>query len=191
VFDMIGKGSAMAIATTVQRDASGPALAEYFNGFDSLVKHPVEQAELDRTVTKYQLALAGLGETSSGLFGALANMQGSRLTLEDQIKGMDAITRLTLDDVRAQAVKLASLDQALIVLAGDPEFVLPQLKAIGITDVEIVDRTQAAAGERALDLIGGDITIPVSPMSIRGKPDSTKSVHGCQDDANCAPPAAN
>jgi zinc protease len=190
-FDKVGKGSALAIATTVQRDASGPALAEYFNGFDSLVKHPVEQEELNRTITGYQLALAGLGETSSGLFNALADMQGSQLTLEEKIAGMDAMTTLTLEAVRAEAVKLASLDQALIVLAGDPEFVLPQLKEIGITDVEIIDRTQAVAGERALELIGGDITIPVSPMSRRDKPGSTEPAHDCEDDASCVPPAAN
>jgi hypothetical protein len=175
----------------VQRDASGPALAEYFNGFDSLVKHPVEQEEVNRTVTSYQLALAGLGETSSGLFSALAEMQGSRLTLEDKIAGMDAMTKVTLEAVRAEAIKLASLDQALIVLAGDPEFVLPQLKAIGITDVEIIDRTEAVAGERALDMIGGDITIPVSPMSGRDKPGSTETAHECGDVAGCVPPTAN
>jgi zinc protease len=188
VFDMIRERSAMTVSTTVQRDASGAALAEFFNGFDSLAKRPVDQGELDRAAMAFQLGLAGLGETSSGLFEELTSMQGSRLTLDDRIASMDAVTKVTLDGVRAEAVKLAPLDQALIVLAGDPEFVLPQLKEIGITDVQIIDRTDAVAAERALDLIGGDVTVPVSPMGGRGG--STGKLH-CEDTGSCVPPAAN
>src|SRR5262249_39257164 len=79
--DMITKGSAMAIQTAVQRDASGPAFAEFFTGFESLVKRPVEQEELDRTITAFELGLASLGETSSGLFNTAVEMDGSGLKL--------------------------------------------------------------------------------------------------------------
>ena len=37
------------------------------------------------------------------------------------------------------AANLAALDRAVIVIAGDPEAILPQLSAIGITDVETID----------------------------------------------------
>jgi hypothetical protein len=35
---------------------------------------------------------------------------------------------------------MAGLDQAVIVIGGDPEKVLPQLAAMGITDVETLPR---------------------------------------------------
>ncbi|MGD9915949.1 MAG: M16 family metallopeptidase [Rhizobiaceae bacterium] len=175
-FDMIPKGSALAITTTVQRDASGPALQEFFNGFDSLAKVPVSQEELDRTLTAHQLGLAGIAETSGGLFQELTGMVGSGLTLEDRVGGLEAMTRLSLDTVRAEALKLAPLDQALIVVAGDPQVVMPQLKAIGITEVEVIDRTDAVSAERSLGLTGGDSGM--EPVSGSGMLGSTGTVHG-------------
>src|SRR5690606_28051192 len=116
MLDSQPKGSALIIETTVQRDSTGPALAEFFTGLGSLVTQPVEQPELDRTVTAYQRAMASLAETSGGLFETVTSLAGEARTLEQLFARMEAVTSLTLDPVRAQASELASLDRALIVL---------------------------------------------------------------------------
>jgi len=177
MLDSQPKGSALIIETTVQRDSTGPALAEFFAGFGSLATQPVEQRELDRTVTAYQRAMASLAETSGGLFDTVTSLSGEARTLEQLFARMEATASLALDPVRAQASELASLDQALIVLAGDPDAVLPQLKAIGVTDVEVVERDEAAT--RGLDLTGDEADTFPGPREM-----STRRLHGC-DDENC------
>ncbi|CAG0988303.1 zinc protease [Rhizobiaceae bacterium] len=180
LLDSQPRGSALIIETTVERDNTGPALAEFFAGFKSLVEHPVEQGELDRTVTAYQRAMASLAETSGGLFSAVVSLAGESRTLDEVFGRMEAIAALTLDPVRAQAAKVASLDRALIVLAGDPDAILPQLKAIGIADVEVVERSEEAT--RALDLAGEQTDYSPGPRE-----GSTRRVHDCGEGRNCDP----
>ena len=51
---------------------------------------------------------------------------------------LDEIVALHLPAVEATAQSLASLDRALVVISGDPQSILPQLKAAGITDVTVL-----------------------------------------------------
>ena len=175
----VATGSLMAIKTTVERDNTGPALAEYFTGFDSLVTRPVEQVELDRTITAYQTSLAGVAETAGGLFDAVTGWAGNGRTLDDRFRTSEAVIGLTLEPVQAQGVALASLDNALIVVAGDPDVVLPQLKAIGIGDVEIVERATPTSRDAVLD--GDNAPEAVEPPLTRAR-GTTKGVHVCGDD---------
>lgn len=174
LLDSQPRGSALVIETTVQRDNTGPAVAEFFAGFASLAERPVEQAELDRTVTAYRRAMASLAETSGGLFETVAALAGEGRTLDRLFARMEAVAALTLGPVRKQALELASLDRALVVLAGDPDAVLPQLEAIGLTGIEVVERDEAAM--RALDLTGDDTDYMPGPREM-----STLRVHGCHD----------
>lgn len=91
-----------------------------------------------------------------------------------------------------QAVALASLDPALIVVAGDPDIILPQLKAIGFADVELVARAElinrTLTTDRSPDLgsepgehaPSATTDAPVSPLTRRGG--TTDAVHICPDD---------
>jgi hypothetical protein len=45
------------------------------------------------------------------------------------------MTRLDLAEVQAAATELASLAQAVIIVAGDPERIEPQLEALGISEI--------------------------------------------------------
>jgi predicted Zn-dependent peptidase len=174
----IRRGSALVIQTTVERDNTGPALAEYFKGFDSLVSRPVEQTELDRTITAYQRTLAGIAETSGGLFDRVIALAGETLSLEQGYAQMEAVTRLVLEPVRARAQALSSLERGLVVLAGDPDVVLPQLAALGIADVEVLEREVSRDAVEAM----------TEPPLVAGRRDgSTRSVHRCegQEQAGC------
>ena len=101
---------------------------------------------------------------------------------------MAARTQLTLDAVQKQALALASLDPSLIVVAGDPDVVMPQLAAIGLKDVEIVKRDEAGeqTAMRALDLLGGNSQAPLSASPWRvGDGGTTRAVHSCAGDRDC------
>src|SRR5690606_19045178 len=108
-------------------------------GFAGLATVPVREAELQRTVMAYESLIAGTGETAHGLFDQILGQLGHGSSLEEEHARRLEVTRLALDAVRAQAVRLAALDNAVIVIAGDPEVVAPQLETIGLAP-EIVAR---------------------------------------------------
>ncbi|CCV16036.1 pitrilysin family protein [Mesorhizobium sp. STM 4661] len=184
-------GSGLVVAATVERDNTGPAISEILKGFAGLKTLPVAQEEVDLTVIVYRRSLAGSAETSAGLFGTLVGAVGTGSTLEDQQSRMTARTALTLEAVRKQALSLSSLDPSLIVVAGDPDVVMPQLAAIGLKQVEIVRReTVKPAGEqtamRALDLLGGKQQAPLTASPWRvGDGGTTRAVHSCEDGKDC------
>ena len=181
-------GSGLVVATTVERANTGPAITEILKGFAGLTTLPIAQDEVDRTVTVYRRALAGSAETSAGLFSSLIGAVGSGSTLEDQQGRMAARTKLTLDAVQKQALALSSLDPSLIVVAGDPDVVMPQLAAIGLKDVQVVKReeTEEQTAMRALDLLGNKRQAPLSASPWRvGDGGTTRAVHDCAGDTNC------
>jgi predicted Zn-dependent peptidase len=186
-------GSGLVVATTVERDNTGAAIAEILKGFAGLATLPVARREVDRTVTVYRRSLAGSAETSSGLFNALLGAVGVGSTLEEQQARIKARTDLRLDAVQEQALALASLDSSVIVVAGDPDVVTPQLKAIGLDDVRVVEPaatepqpTGEQTAMRALDLPAARKQAPISAtpwrLSERG---TTRAVHVCADGNDC------
>jgi zinc protease len=145
LWDWYEQDSALTVTIPVQIDATGPALAEAFIGFDSLVSRPVTGPEIDRSVSAYHSALASLPETAAGFFGAVVNMQASGIDFDETIAYAERMTRLDLAEVQAEALKLALLDRAVIIIAGDAERIVPQLNAMGITDIETITMPNSAA----------------------------------------------
>src|SRR5690606_33597053 len=114
----IGAGAALYASAPVDREHTGAALAEVFAGFESLESVPPAQAELDRTVTSYRMALAGIAETGSGLFSTILSNDGIGETLEDYYARLRAVIGLDIEEVRAQARALASLERSYVAIAG-------------------------------------------------------------------------
>lgn len=138
VWSNIPTGGLLMISTAVQADKVGPALADVIAGFGSLATEPVKEAELERTVMATATGTAGTVETSGGLMGLLMSAAGMGLTAEELNGKLDEIVALKLPQVQAAAESLSSLDQAIVVIAGDPASIVPQLADIGITDVTVV-----------------------------------------------------
>lgn len=153
VYSTLPKGSILYASATVERHNTGPALVEFLKGFDELKTIPVEEEELGRTRMAYRGTLANAAETAANLIGSAISMAGMGLTLNDYFTRNREMETLSLEAVRAKAVELGSLDNSLIVVAGDPEHVLPQLREIGITDIQIAEQsTSTQPQDRALDL---------------------------------------
>lgn len=83
-------------------------------------------------------ATANSVETSSGLFGLVLSAAGLGLTAEELNGRLDEIATLKLPAVQAEAGLLSGLDRAVIVIAGDPQSIAPQLAGIGITDAFVL-----------------------------------------------------
>jgi zinc protease len=145
LWDWYQDDSALTVTIPVQIDATGPALAEVFRGFDSLVAHPVTDAEVTRSVNAYNTVLASLPETASAFFTAIVGMHYEGIDLDKSLAHAQRMTELELDEVQAEAMKLAMLDRAVIIIAGDPGLILPQLDAMGITEVGTIVMPNAAA----------------------------------------------
>jgi zinc protease len=152
----VRRGGAISVSTAVELENTGEVLADIFAGFAGLGADPVRADELERTITAYRAALAGIGETAAGLFEDVMAQLGAGTTLEKSYARRVATTQLTLDAVRAEATKLSSLDNAVIVVVGDPA-VRPQLEELGL-DIELVQRTARPA------------TLPAEPPLPPGPP---------------------
>lgn len=131
-------GGLLTVTASVQADKVGASIADILVGFGSLASVPVSEQELARTVAASATATAGSVETSSGLFSLLVSAAGLGLTAEELNGRLDEIVALELPAVQAQAESMSGLDRAVIVIAGDPQSIVPQLAEIGITDVTIL-----------------------------------------------------
>jgi predicted Zn-dependent peptidase len=139
-WESLRERAALIVDAPVQSELVGPALKEFFTGFESLASEPIRKDELNRTITAYQLILAGTAETGSGLFDAVLSSAGTGFSLEEVLARQRAMTELDLEAVRREAQSLSSLDHAVIVIVGDPDAVLPQLSALGLGEVEVLER---------------------------------------------------
>jgi hypothetical protein len=74
-----------------------------------------------------------VSETGGGLIGLVLGAAGMGMTPE-QLQGlMQDVVALELPEVQAQGRALSELDAALVVIAGDPVALVPQLEAAGFT----------------------------------------------------------
>lgn len=137
---------AFTVTIPVQIDATGPALAEAFKGFESLVANPITDAEVSRSVRAFQTLQASLPETSAAFFGAVVSMHAQGVDLDRALEHAQRMTELELAEVQAEATDLAPLDRAVIIIAGDPDRIMPQLAEMGITDVGMIPVPSSATG---------------------------------------------
>ncbi len=138
VWTNIPTGGLLMLSAPVQADKVGASLAEIFTAFDSLASVPVSELELTRSTMGAASTQAGLAETAGGLLGLVMSAVDVGMTAEELNGWIADLITQTLPTVQAEAEQMASLDDAIIVISGDPAVVLPQLEEIGITDAEIL-----------------------------------------------------
>ncbi|WP_274627893.1 M16 family metallopeptidase [Arvimicrobium flavum] len=181
----------MVVEMTVGRDNTGAALKEVFKGFDSLATSAVSEEELNRTITAYRTALAATAETGRSFAGYVIDTGTLGVTLEEDHARRERVAALELDAVRKVAPDLASLTPSVIVVAGDPDVVLPQLAAIGITDVEVIQRRHVGepAMRDAVETGGAEDADTPQPGGLPRGAGSTQPMQGCGPGtgADCPP----
>jgi zinc protease len=128
----------MTVTAPVQADKVGEALTDIIAGFKGLTTVPVTDEELQRTAMASATGTAGTVETSGSLFGQVMAAASMGLTVAELHERLGEIVALKLPNVQEVADALAPLDRAVVVIAGDPQVIVPQLEAIGITDVTVL-----------------------------------------------------
>jgi predicted Zn-dependent peptidase len=129
--DLPKGGGLMSVSAPVQSDRVGEALADIVAGFGSLQTVPVTAEELNRTVMSAATGNASVSETGGGLMGLVLGAAGMGMTPE-QLQGlMEEVVALRLPDVQAEGRALSGLNNALVMIAGDPATLVPQLQAAG------------------------------------------------------------
>jgi len=127
-------------ASRIQTAVTGPALAEYRMEFRRLAAGDVTEEELAKAVkTARQDVVEGAGTTSSLLemFSALAR-EGR--PLDDAARYLESLDGVTLKKANAAARSgLYDWDRLQVVLVGDREVLLPQLKEAGFQEPEPFD----------------------------------------------------
>jgi zinc protease len=159
----IDVGSALYTSATVDRENTGPAMQEFLAGFASLSDVPATQEELIRTINTYRGAMADQSETGAKLFNAAAGAYGSGTTIDEVAQRHRAVAELKLEAVQAAAPEYASLDNSVIVIAGDTSVIVPQLEAIGLKATVL---PAATAQEEARSALAGDTQAPVDVPSM-------------------------
>jgi len=157
--DAFKQAGAIIAETDTQTSTTGEALRLTVDEFSRLVREPVGERELMGA----QAYLAGsfpLGlETADDIALQVLNLLFFDLDVKELETYPDRVNKITSDDIQRVARQFIKPQRLSIVLVGDATRVLPQLKAVGFDDVEV------------LPLGDLDLTSP----SLRGKPSPTRA----------------
>ncbi|MDZ7780534.1 MAG: pitrilysin family protein [Gemmatimonadota bacterium] len=119
----------------VTSDVTGPALEEIFHEIERLRSEPPPEEELDG-IRNYLAGLFVLQNSSrGGIVGQLSFLDLHGLT-ESYLTGyVDRVHAVTPEEVQRIARTYFRPDDMLLVVTGDPEVALPQLRSFGTVEV--------------------------------------------------------
>ncbi len=124
--------------TDTQTSTTGEALRLTIDEFSRLVREPVGERELAGA----QAYLAGSFplsiETADDIALQVLNLLFFDLDVKDLETYRDRINAVTSDDIQRVARQFVKPGRLSIVLVGDASQVLPQLKAVGVDNVEVL-----------------------------------------------------
>jgi zinc protease len=145
------RGPQMWIATGgIQIDKTGPALSELRREWQEFVtSKPLAAAELDKVREQRVRQLPGTYETNAALVQAMA--KNLRLQRADNYlaEDSDKLRALDIATVQQQS-KILNPANAIFLVVGDKQKILPQLRALGWGSVVELDRDGAVSANTAI-----------------------------------------
>jgi zinc protease len=117
-FSFWSVASPFVASSSVQTDVTGPALGEFFNEFNNMIK-PLPDADLTRGKNYEALGYAGEFETNSQIAGALASMVVHNLPDNYFNTYVEKILNVNKKGVEAVAKKYVVPNNVLVVVVGD------------------------------------------------------------------------
>ncbi len=128
-----------AIAGSVRTDVTGPSVAEIFKEVRGMRASPLPASELAGARDSQVYSLPGQFETNSAIGASLAETYVFDLP-PDYWRGLpDQFRRVTAAQVQAVANKYLAPERMKVIAVGDKAKVLPQLKDLGLGQVEMRD----------------------------------------------------
>lgn len=136
--DAFKQAGSIVAETNTQTSTTGEALRLVIDEFSRLVREPVGERELMGA----QAYLAGSFplsiETADDIALQVLNLLFFDLDVKDLETYADRVNAVTGDDIQRVARQFVKPGRLSVVLVGDAQKVLPQLRAVGIDNVEVL-----------------------------------------------------
>ncbi len=136
--DAFKQAGSIIAETNTQTSTTGEALRLVIDEFSRLVREPVGERELMGA----QAYLAGSFplsiETADDIALQVLNLLFFDLDVKDLETYRDRVNAVTSEDIQRVARQFVRPGRLSVVLVGDARAVLPQLKAVGVDDVEVL-----------------------------------------------------
>jgi zinc protease len=132
------QGGAIVAETDTRSDATGEALRVAVDEFWRLQRervHPLELADAQAYIAgNFPLTI----ETPGAIATQVLNVLFYDLDVDELETLRDRINAVTVDDVQRVARAYMQPSRLSIVLVGDASVIIPQIKAVGFTEFEVV-----------------------------------------------------
>jgi predicted Zn-dependent peptidase len=135
-------------AASVQAQATGAALKEFFNEFQRLKSGDISDAETTKAKETLRQDMISDFEGLGGLLGVASRYLSSKLGFEAIAQDMEAITRVNTQQLNQLAKAAVALDDGVLVLVGDRALILEQIKDLNLPAPLDLTPTGAAASPR-------------------------------------------
>ncbi|MEO7133115.1 MAG: pitrilysin family protein [Vicinamibacterales bacterium] len=117
-FDMRLSAGPFLTAAGVQTDKTGPAVAEFFNELDAIVK-PIPEDELAKAKNYVALSFPGEFETTGDLARKLEELVVYKLPEDTFSNFVALVTKVTAADLQRVAARYIQSDKMAVVVVGD------------------------------------------------------------------------
>ena len=138
-FDMRLSAGPFLTAAGVQTDKTGPAIAEFFNELDAIVK-PIPEDELAKAKNYVALSFPGEFETTGDLARKLEELVVYNLPEDTFANFVSTVTKVTAADLQRLAARYIQADKMAVVVVGDRNAIegpIRQLNLGAITHITI------------------------------------------------------
>jgi len=136
-FDMRQSAGPFLAAAGVQTDKTGPALQEFFNELNGIVK-PIADTELQKSKNYVALGFPGEFETTGDLARKLEELVVYNLPETTYSDFVAAVNKVTAADLQRLAAKYIQPDKMAVVVVGDRKQIEAAIRALNLGPVNIV-----------------------------------------------------
>jgi len=136
-FDMRQSAGPFLAAAGVQTDKTGPALQEFFNELNGIVK-PIADTELQKSKNYVALGFPGEFETTGDLARKLEELVVYNLPETTYSDFVTAVNKVTAADLQRLAAKYIQPDKMAVVVVGDRKQIEAAIRALNLGPVTIV-----------------------------------------------------
>ena len=127
----------------VQSEVTGKALKEFLNEFNAIRSNTITAAELTKARETLRTEAARQFSTLGGFVSTAESLLEDGLGWDSIAHDMDAMEKVSLEELNELARKAIRLDKGVLVLVGDKKLIEEQIKDLGLpapTEVDVEGR---------------------------------------------------
>lgn len=136
-FEMRRSAGPFLAAAGVQSDKTGPAVQEFFNELNGILK-PVPADELQKSKNYVALGFPGEFETTGDLARKLEDLIVYNLPENTYSNFVDEVNKVTSADLQRLAAQYIQPDKMAVVIVGDRASIEPEIRKLNLGPITIV-----------------------------------------------------